>query len=284
MKTEFITLWVDDHLPFVQSVETSLIDWLDKKGFDLKVVMRKDGKDVLDDIKNNDIELIIIDYRLGGENGDVLIDRIRQSDCYQDIIFYSEGLLPPKRLDGVFFVSKEDAKTRIKELIELKLRRLSDLATLRGWIVADAIELELMLDQILLQCFSPKNELFAAQIIGRSGILDFNKKQMIINSILNDELNRLRLANDLSERYQKLNDCKDTFKAFEKEVIHYRNAVAHGKVETALDGRKRVKTLVKSPEYFYFDEESLILGRNNLRKQRSGLNILLQFIVPSTQL
>lgn len=279
MKTDFLTLWVDDNIPFAQSIETNLKDWLDEKGFELIVSIHKDETGVLEEIKNKDIELIIIDYKLPGENGDVLIEKIRQNDCYQDIIFYSEGQLPSKRLDGVFFVSKEDARTRIKELIELKLKRSSDFATLRGWIVADAIELEMMLDEILLQCFAPNSELFETQILGRLGILDFFKKQQIVNSILSDELKRLSEAKDSSEHRKKLEECKTIFKSFELDVIRYRNALAHGKVEQTPDGIKRVKTLVKKPEYFNFDEKSLAQGRKNLRKQRDCLVMLRQFIV-----
>ncbi|GAB4417239.1 MAG: hypothetical protein Fur0044_12830 [Anaerolineae bacterium] len=283
MKTDFLTLWVDDNVPFAQSIEANLKDWLDEKGFELKVSIHKDETGVLEEIKNKDIELIIIDYKLPGEDGDVLIEKIRGNGCYQDIIFYSGGPLPEKRLDGVFFVSKGDARTRIKELIELKLRRSSDFATLRGWIVADAIELEMMLDEILLKCFNPRHELFELQIVKRAGILDFFKKQAIINSILTDELNRLGQIKDASERYQKLQECKEVFKSFEREVIHYRNAVAHGRVEKTPDGLKRVKTLVKNPEYFDFDENNLAQGRKNLRKQRDCLVMLRQFIVAADE-
>jgi len=280
MKTDFLTLWVDDNLLLVESIQMDLERWLDdKKGCALKVLKHKDEAGVLEDIKSYDIELIIIDYKLPRENGDVLIERIRESGCYQDIIFYSEGPLPETRFDGVFYVSKEDAKTRIKELIELKLRRSSDLATLRGWIVADAIELEIMLDEILIDCFAPKHELFDTQIMSRSGVLDFFKKQAIINSVLSDELERLNQAKDSSsERYQKLQQCKQILKSFELEIINYRNSVAHAKVESTPDGIKRLKKLVKKPEYFDFDEESIAQGRRNLRKHRDCLITLRQFL------
>lgn len=156
MNTIFLTLWVDYNIPFAESIGGNLTDWLDDKGFDLKVSIHKNASGVLEEVVNKDIELLIIDYKLPGENGDILIEKIRQNDCYQDIIFYSEGQLPNKRLDGVFFVSKEDAVTRIKELIELKLRRSSDPVSVRGWIVADSIELEGMVTDLLSLCFQEK--------------------------------------------------------------------------------------------------------------------------------
>lgn len=274
MKTEFLALWVDDNRPFAESLEMELRSWLDEKGFELKTLTHKDKTKVLDDVKNNDLELIIVDYKLPKGNGDGIIEEIRAIGCYQDVIFYSEGGLPDKRFDGVFYVSKEDAKTRIKELIDLKIKRSSDLATMRGWIVADAIELELMLEEVLVQCFNPKHHLFESEILRRPGVLDFFKKQAILNSILSEELRRLLEAKEISDRQKQLQSCKEIFKSFEKEVIHYRNAVAHSKVEITPEGIKRVKTLVKEPAFFDFDEGSLIQGRKNLRKHRDNLNIL----------
>lgn len=282
MKTEFSILWVDDNRGFAEAVALELENWLDKKGFDLKVSIHPDKTGVLDEInKREEIELLIVDYKLPKGNGDELIQEIRQNRCYQDIVFYTGESLEPllqKRFDGVFYVSKGDAANRIKELIELRLKRSSDLATLRGWIVADAIELELMLDDLLMQCFDPKHELFEAQILRRSFILDFYKKQVIINSILSEELKRLSGSKDKSERTKKLQECKAIFKSFDKDVVHYRNAVAHSKVETTPDGTKRLKSLVPNPEYYEFDESGLIEGRNNLRKQRDCLITLRKFI------
>lgn len=280
MKTDFLILWVDDQRHVIDALVMDLEAWLDNKGFELKTLIHADSNGVIDDIRNNDIELIIIDYRLRGKNGDEIIQEIRQNDFYQDIIFYSEGGPPDIKFDGVHYVSKEDAKSRIKELTDLKLRRSSDFATLRGWIVADAIELEMMLDKILLQCFAPNGELFESQILGRSGILDFFKKQQIVNSILSNELKQLGEAKDTSERRKKLEECKGVFRSFTDDVIHYRNAVAHGKYEVTTNGVRRVKTLIKSPEYFNFDQESLASGRKNLRRQRDCLDMLSQYISP----
>ncbi len=63
-----------------------------------------------------------------------------------------DGLFPSPP-DGVFFVDRSDAKDRIKDLLELKIRRATDLATVRGWIVADSIELEVLLGSVLAKFF-----------------------------------------------------------------------------------------------------------------------------------
>lgn len=279
MKTEIAILWVEDEDLFFKANEMQLEDWLDNLGFDLKVYFHKKAEGVLDDISKDNIELIILDYNLPGPNGDELINELRRNDFYHDIVFYSAGRLPNIRFDGVFYVSKDDTLQRVKELILLKLKRLSDVATLRGWIVADAIELEGLLDEILLKCFSPKNKLFEEKILRRSFTLDFKKKKDIVNSILNDEITRLRQEGDTSDRFNKLVECQEVIRVFEPEVIHYRNAVAHGKVEELPDGTKQVKNLANSsPPYYKLDEASLIDGRKKFRKQFKCLSDLSQLL------
>lgn len=281
MKTEFLALWVDDNRPFVESLEVELRDWLDEKGFEFKTFMHRDKTKVLDDVKSNDLELIIVDYKLPKGNGDGIIEEIREIGCYQDVIFYSEGELPNRKFDGVFYVSKQDAKTRIKELVELKLKRSSDLATLRGWVVADAIELEQMIEELLIKWFTPKHKVFESQVMRKFGVFDFNRKQMALNSIISEELKTIQESNDeavrKSDRGKQLSKCKEIFSAFENDVVHYRNAVAHSKVEIK-DGKKRLKALVGKDQYFEFDEINLIESRKKFRAQRDCLLTLFEIL------
>lgn len=276
----FTMLIVDDNKEVSETIETDISTWLDSKGFELKTAFQTEKKGVLEEIKKNDIELIVIDYDLGErENGDKIIKEIRDKDYYHDIIFYTAGKMEDiltKSYNGVFYASKKDATDIIKEVIDLRLKKSSDLATLRGWIVADAIELEYMIEELLLKCFSPKHEVFETQIMRRPGVLDFNKKQMIINSMLSDELKKVADTKDESERAKKLQSCKEVFKSFETDVVHYRNAVAHSKLEITADGVKRLKTIGGSIKHFDFDEANLIEARKKFRKQRDCLLTLLE--------
>lgn len=274
MKTDFLTLWVDDNIPFAQSVEANLKDWLDDKGYELRVSIHADETGVLNEISNSDIELIIIDYRLPGENGDVLIERIRRQDFYQDIIFYSEDTLPDKRLDGVFYVRKEDAVTRIRELIELKLRRSSDPVSVRGWIVADSIELEGMVTALISACFQErKGFTFSDRLLGDNGPLEFGVKYMLLNGLLKDHIAALTAQNPLDDRLNKLRPCKKILDDFSTEVIVIRNAIAHQKVEDLGSG-KIIKLKTKAATEIPLNEETFIQIRKDLRKHRDNLDTL----------
>ena len=214
---------------------------------------------MLDEIKNKDIELIIIDYKLPRENGDVLIEKIRQNDCYQDIIFYSEGKLPDKRLDGVFFVSKEDARTRLKELIELKLRRSLIAVSVRGWIVADFIELEGMVNALLSLCFQEKEGFtFSDRLLGHNGPLEFGVKYKLLNGLLKDFIEILKTKKPTDDnRLNQLTSCKKIFDDFAQEVIEISNAIAHQKIEDLGTG-KIIKMKTKAATEIPLNEETFV--------------------------
>jgi hypothetical protein len=188
------------------------------------------------------------------------------------------GKILGKSYNGVFYSSKKDAPDIIKEVIDLRLKRSSDLATLRGWIVADSIKLEFMIEELLIKCFNPKHEIFEAQILKRQGVLDFNKKQMILNSLISDELARMAAAKDQSERAKKLQGCKEIFKSFETDVVHFRNAVAHSKLEITPEGTQRLRTIGGAVKYYDFDEKNLIEARRKFRKQRDCLLEMLDLL------
>jgi CheY-like chemotaxis protein len=256
-----------------------LTNWLNDQGFELKVLMHKDETNVIKEIKDKDVELIIIDYKLSKRNGDVLIDEIRQSGCYQDIIFYSQEKLPEKRYDGVFYVSKGDAKTRIKELIELKLKRSSDLVSVRGWIVADAIELEGMVTDLLLQCFTQKKGLtFTERLLGQESHLELGAKYIILSGVIKDLIVSLQGQETKNKKkIEQLSQCKVVFSKFPDEVIEVRNAIAHQKVEEVKTG-KIIKKRTKKGDEIHLNETTYIQIRKDLRKHQDNL-ITLQSLI-----
>ncbi|MDR1304758.1 MAG: hypothetical protein LBK76_05995 [Verrucomicrobiales bacterium] len=276
MKTDFPILWIDDKKSLVDPLKKRLEDWLDKKGFTLVVHFHADGEKIIDDLGKKDIELIILDYKLrGAKTGDQIIQEIREQSYYQDIIFYSQGGIhnnvfsrPP---DGVFFVDKNDAIQRIKELIDLKINRLSDLSILRGWIVADAIELEHTIGELLALCFKEKASLFTARILEAEGLLDFGKKHRILNGILKDKISHLNITAPRSPLLENLQASKKILNTFDEEVIGIRNALAHQKAELLATGRKKIRTMGKQAKEIEITPTHCVSIRNNIRKHQKNL-------------
>jgi hypothetical protein len=274
MKTDFSILWVDDNNGFLNSLADPLKRWMDEQGFSLKVYPHKDGEGVESDIKSKDIELIIIDYKLRGDKrGDEIIKSIRSHGNYQDIVFYSEGGIPNEvfatPLEGVFTAEKKDAKECIKSLTTLKLKRASDLATFRGWVVADAIELEGVLNLVLSKCFKHHQNMFLECVLSHEGLFDLYKKFMVLNNLLHHKIETLTSEGD-TEALVKVRSCKKILDAFPDEVIHVRNALAHQLAEEGETGHKKIKVKGKGKE-FLNTPENLAKIRKDLIKHRANL-------------
>lgn len=279
MQTDFSILWVDDQQLLIESLEMSLKSWLSDKGFELKIDMHTNVSRVLDSI-TDELELIVLDYKLPEKNGDELIQEIRENEYYQDIVFYSEENLPNTQFNGVFFVQKRDAEARIKDLITLKLKRLSNPASVRGWIVADAIELEEMVTSLLAQCIIEKEGFSFAKrfLFDDNSPIDFGKKVDNLGGIVKDLVKWLRQQDKQDEdRIQNLTDIYEIYKQFKEEVVVVRNAVAHQRVEENEDG-KFIKMKTKKASQIPFKEVYLTDIRNNLRKHHKNLVEMKKFL------
>ncbi len=276
MKTDFSILWIDDNLDFVDALLPPLEKWMDEHGgFALVVHKHKSEAGIFDDLEKKDIELIVIDYRLRTKNGDVLIGEIRNKNFYQDIIFYSVGGIPNDVFttppDGVFFVDRTYARDRIKDLIGLKIKRASDLATLRGWIVADAIELEVILGRVLAKCFKEKEALFTERVLSEEGMFDFGKKHKVLNGILKDHIATLNKSAPQSQETPKFQACKKILDLFPKEIIEVRNALAHQLAEIAETGHKKIRTKTKEAKDIVITPDECAKIRKNVRKHLANL-------------
>lgn len=283
MKTDFHILWIDDNEDFVNSTTPALIRWMDDLGFDLQINLYPDDSKVFDVLSSKDIELIVVDYKLEGDRqGDEVILNIRRHEHYHDIVFYTFGGSPnsifTRSPDGVFFVDKNDIKERLKKLIDLRIKRVSDVSILRGWTVADAIEIESVLGAVLSKCFGDKETIFADRVIGTEGTLDFGKKHIILNGIVKDRIAQLNQSTPQSSVLASLRACKKILDAFPTEIIEVRNALAHQTTELTEDGKKKVRTKTKAASDIVISHEYCIGIRKNIRKHMKNLRDLEKLI------
>lgn len=282
MKTNFPIIWVDDNKPFVESLTAPLNTWIEEHGFELKVDHYKSSAGVITDLKTKEVELVIIDLNLPGKKGDKIIEEIRAKDYYHDVIFYSQGGIPYDSFttppDGVFFVDRTDAKQRIKDLIRLKIRRASDLATLRGWVVADAIELEHSLGKVLSKCFRDMESVFHRRLIADDNLFDCGKKHRVLNGILKDYAAELRLDTTKTEKLASILACKKVLDDFPDDVIEVRNALAHQMAEQGGTGQAAVRTRNKRATLVEFTEDNCAKIRKNLRRHQANLVELLKLV------
>lgn len=275
MKTEFNILWVDDNKEFVQSLKQPLTKWMDDQGFTLKVIEHADENGVLADLTKTDVELLVFDYKLPGKDGDSLIEEVRANQHYHDVVFYSEGDLPSKSLDGVFFVSREHARERIKEVINFKILRAMDLCTVRGWVVADAIELEQRLGKLLPRWFVGSEQLFAERVLHHDGLFDFGKKQAVLNGILKDHIAGLEKSGEKAKKAD-FEKCKTVLSQFDQEIVQVRNMLAHQHVEIDDKGKRRLRSKAgsKKGDLVEISPEQCTKFRKDIRKHSMNLDSL----------
>jgi CheY-like chemotaxis protein len=227
MKTDIHLLWIDDNRDFVDGKKPHLSKWLEDQGFGLDVHFQKNATGAIPMLKQQDIALVILDYHLGKRNGDLIIQDFRSQGLYQDIVFYSQdfGAETFGQMDGVFKVVRNDVETRIKRLLELRIRSASDFATFRGWFLADSIELEIIIGRIIPKFFGNHETQFKKRVLEEDHWWDFAKKYQLLNGLVKDRVAELSAAKDAN--FAALSACRTILKKFVDEVIHPRNGLAH---------------------------------------------------------
>jgi CheY-like chemotaxis protein len=284
MKANFLILWIDDTKTFVESIRDPIIELLTKKGLTGDIELHKDEDGVLASLKKTEVDLIVVDYNLPKKKGNELIEEIRAKNCYQDIIFYSQDGRPVDSFkdnppDGVFFVSREDARDVIKKIIELKLRRLADPVFFRGWVVADAIQLEHLLEGVLFKCFPDKQAVRVKRFLEQNRVYDFGQKHMILAGIISDSIAELQQVgtSEAKKKIQGLTECKTILDGFPKEVIGIRNTAAH-QASAHSDGIGKIKSRTKQGIEVILTEPECIKIRTKLQRHKQNLNSLLELL------
>jgi len=85
MKLNYNILWIDDTPKWVESIESPLKEHCDELGYRLKVVLEKNGANILEAIKDPELDLIIVDFQLPKITGKDLIETIRKEHVLVEI-------------------------------------------------------------------------------------------------------------------------------------------------------------------------------------------------------
>lgn len=249
-----------------------------------------------------------------GVNGDKVIENIRSGKIYTDVIFYSEyseklkTIFTKKELEGVFVArrSKQQFTKKVKDITYKNLRRSLNPVNLRGIVMDNTSEFDTEIKEITLKIWellSDEHKLdidkYIKEELLKNSMESFNdkyekyisKKDMIIYTIVEDMIfdssKKARLLNkimslnekcckELKEICKNLLDSKENFyQNYEKEIIKYRNALAHAKkTETENDiyiGKHNGRNIE-------FNKELCDQIRKNLIKYRNMFKELYEYI------
>lgn len=205
MNLKYRILWVEDERDWVASEIEFIKSFLEQHGFTLEY----ENPEKYEDLEFSKFDIIIVDYNLANdEEGQDVIEKIRNKELYTEILFYSQDgedklrkiIAEKEGIDGVYCSSKNNCITKLKKLIYTTIRKTQDLNNLRGLVMAETSELDEMMKRILtlvkdknsfvkviqngpcLQCKEPKKTIFT---VNNETIFEFNGVENLDKNIRN---------------------------------------------------------------------------------------------------
>ena len=292
MRLKYKILWVENDSDWAESIEEEIKELVEQQyGFNYDRTFANKQNDA---ILFNDYDLILMDLNLESEpTGDVLIKNIRDREIYTDVIFYSaDGLQKIKQkahdldLEGVYFASRDKDLfiNKVNSVIKTTIHKVQDLNNLRGLVMAEVSELDVMMSDIIQRYYvhtasEEKTQLFHRHVTKAQELrikealtecLNQNKncchvwRNWTIDKII-PELESYSMAKAVNYIIpkgiyipQKANFIEDYY----ADIIVIRNQLAHCKSEN-IDGKEVLKTRKGDTT---FDDEDFKRIRLNIRK------------------
>lgn len=251
MKLNYNIAWFENNVDFIEELQEDIEEYLEEIGFKPDIVYENNGKNVEKIMRDIDIDLILMDQFLDDDDmGNILISQIRDLDFYTEVVFYSalDDLKAAKgdKLEGVFYATKDTFLGKTRKVIDLTLKKHHNISNLRGFFIAEAIDIAGQLEEIITKKLVKKGEetgFFLNRVIQEEFFTDINKYK-IVQRILKNELKK---CEDIiqgryeKEEKEKANEYKEQIKKYksilndlEDEVIVIRNQLAHAKPSTEI--------------------------------------------------
>lgn len=165
MNISFKVLWFEDEMSWRPSAERKMKEIIEKHNLLPQIVWKKGDEEDAEDELKKDYDLILMDYELRGTTGNVLIKRLRESDIYTDVLFYSgnfDGMVMAlynidennpnvEPVDGVYFSyrKREELYSKLQRIIDKIVRKMQDVVNLRGVVLDNVSGFESQMQTIL---------------------------------------------------------------------------------------------------------------------------------------
>ncbi len=300
MKLEYNLLWLDNDLrEYIENGDVeSIKEFLIELGFEPNIVTVFDEAE-LDKHLDISYDLIISDFNLNKENGDVVIYRLREEKKLDtEILFYSAKsnfLEDPAVKERLAFmeriniqIGRDSLLNKIERVIELTVKRLLEINATRGLITSATSDLDVVIEGIILHLIYNQLKLTEEEI---DEIINFYVEDYLKKSpdFFLKKYKEVGFQNWFSriEASRKWNIFRDLLKKIDnedvktfltqnktycKEVIDIRNKFAHAKSEL-VDGKLVLKGQY-GQENFEFDNEACIRIRHNLINHKKQIEML----------
>lgn len=285
-------LWFDDSQTFIDSLKPRVNRYLEDLGFKPEIVSKTDDtnvQDILEDI--DDFNLILMDYNLNSDTtGKEIIKKIRLNDIYTEVVFYSgqPNVIPNAKtegFDGVFFSEKDQLYEKITTVIKLTIKKNQDINNIRGLVIAESIEIELKIENVIISYFDfddEKLEVFQSIFDGKSEVVQAKKKCDLINKISKERITTLNNTlqdegldsverKKIIERKKFIEQFRDLAKDIETDVIEIRNVLAHTQ-ESTDQKNTLISRINKRATVITINDEWCKSTRNKLKSHSQNLD------------
>jgi len=298
MKIEYPILWIDDNKDYYETLRHDVVEHIESHGMIEKIVYSPptEPNKSAELVKKHNPYLVVVDYNLGGGlKGDQIIKSIRGKGLYHEILFYSQDGFNKETFSN-FFASVDSplvkgvnlcakgnvAITNICNLIDLKLSQVADISTQRGWIVADAIELEHQINIAIQALGAFTHELFQKTLnrLLESPKTDFGCRHQILQGGINDLIKSYNSSDPKNPILADLKRIKLILKDFRSEIIELRNSIAHQPHYVGGDGKILITRIQKGAPPIIWEENTIKSIRSDIRKHKINLNELLKLLNP----
>lgn len=313
MKLNYKILWVDDNIDeFIDlGIKDELVSFVESKEFISTVDCFEETKAAIVKLKTEKYDLILSDYNIDEKEqieenqGDYLINHIRENDIFTEVLFYSaqsdfKEIAMKLYQDRVSFYSliEDEAykgfKGKTFKLIDLTITKLEELNNIRGLVMSETSELDNSVEEIIFSFLSKGNEeseklkiyIIESIVSSSKGNLKnaekFNELDAteIVKSRLFDADKKSRTINKILELLKVEDKQFDEFyKNYKTDVLDTRNDLAHAKSDT-IDGIEYLIISRKDGEHpIKFNQEHCVQIRRNLRKHSDLLKSIREITI-----
>ena len=255
MKLTYKILWVDDRIeqPEFKDMVVRITQYLSEEEFFNVSVITVENSEDFEKKFSDEYDLIITDYSLGERNGDYIIKYTREVKGILTEIFFYSAQSEIKTMPGLISNSRvtfhqvsgangyRELYLRIKELIDLTIKKFQHIISMRGMVMAETSELDISMEEILKKILTKDIvENNTAKKVTKDKFIksanDFLDKFKKMNEIEEFELLLRKIGSEHRWRGLKRNCPKelrttfsDILENYKKDIIDERNILAHAK-------------------------------------------------------
>ena len=297
MNLTYSVLWFDDTDEVFKSldlkpVEQKFLDW----GFEPNFKLVTSPDELMREAPFSGYDLIVIDFNLSehDKHGDEFIELIRSNNVFTEIVFYSGqpaselwDAIRKRELEGVYIANRSNVTTRIEQVAKQSVKKVLDLPNMRGIVMAEVGDIDLLLDSILERGVQELGEGERTTIFEKfyEQVHDQHKKQGKKLDDFKKEPTPSSMV-DMCDTYKRWISVKRLLKAhpaltedgigdYNEDILKPRNHLAHGKPSKTKEG---YQFEYGGRSYLFSDEVGQRL-RINIRQYKSkfiGISQLLE--------